>query len=104
MIVDVYITAKNQKEARKIAKILVKERLVACVNIIPRIESVYWWQNKMQHHGESALIAKTKKSNVRKIVSRIKSIHSYSVPCIVSLPIKDGNKDFMNWVKKETID
>jgi len=100
-IVDVYITARNLKEARKIAKILIREKLAGCVNIIPKIESMYWWHSKVQHHDESALIAKTKKSNVRKIVYRVKSIHSYSMPCIVSLPIKDGNRDYIRWIKRE---
>ena len=100
-IVDVYITTKNVKEARKIAKVLVRERLAACVNIIPKIESMYWWKGKINHHGESAIIAKTKKNNVRKIVYRVKSIHSYSMPCVVALPIKDGNANYLRWIKRE---
>ena len=100
-IVDLYITTKNVKEARKIAKILVKERLVACVNIIPKIESIYWWKGKINHHDEAALIAKTKKQNIRKITYKVKSIHSYSIPAIVALRIKDGNSDYIRWIKKE---
>ena len=100
-IVDVYITARNLKEARKIAKILIEERLAACVNIIPKIESIYWWKGKINHHDESALIAKTRKQNVKKIVYRIRNIHSYSMPCVVSLPIKDGNTDYIRWIKRK---
>src|SRR3989344_7743467 len=90
-IVDVYITTKNLKESRKIAKVLIEERLAGCVNIIPKIESMYWWKGKINHHGESLIIAKTKKTSVKKIIYRVKHIHSYSVPCIVSLPITEGN-------------
>jgi len=100
--VDVYITTKNIREARKIANILVKEKLAACVNIIPSINSVYRWKGKIVKEKESALIAKTRKSNVKEIIARVKNVHSYSVPCIVAVPILDGNKDYLKWIKKET--
>jgi periplasmic divalent cation tolerance protein len=98
----IYITAKDKTDAKKIGRILVEERLSACVNIIENMDSIYWWDGKVQEDNEVVLIAKTKESLVRELIERVKSLHSYSCPCVVALPITDGNKDFLNWIDKET--
>jgi periplasmic divalent cation tolerance protein len=98
----VYITTKDKDEARRIGKELVKTRLAACVNIIDNMNSMYWWEGKIQDDQEVILIAKTKQSLVKKLIKKVKSIHSYSTPCIVSLPILDGNSDYLDWLEKET--
>ena len=98
----VYITAKNKEEARKIGKELLKVRLAACVNIVDKMNSLYWWEGKIQDDNEAVLIAKTKESLVKELVEKVKSIHSYSCPCIISLPILDGNKEYLDWLEKET--
>lgn len=98
----IYITTKDIAEARKIANYLVRQRLVACCNIIPKIESIYHWKNKTEKASESAMFCKTKKSLVFKVIKEIKKMHSYDVPCVVSLEIKEGDKDFLNWILKET--
>ncbi len=99
---SVYITAPDAKEAQAIASQLLKERLIACANIIPDIESLYWWDNKIKSHGEAAVIAKTKAANAKKIIKRVKEIHPYKVPCVVFWPIIKGDKDFLCWIEKET--
>ena len=99
--VSVYITAKDAKEARKISEALVKERLVACANILPKIESFYWWNNKLQNEPEAAIIGKSRPENAEKIIKRVKQLHSYDAPCIVFWPITNGNKDYLNWIRKE---
>ena len=98
----IYITTKDKDEARRIGKELVKARLAACVNIIDNMNSMYWWEGKIQDDQEVILIAKTKQSLVKKLIKKVKSIHSYSTPCIISLPILDGNSDYLDWLKKET--
>jgi len=98
----IYITAKNKAEARKIGKALVKDRLAACVNIIDGMNSLYWWDGKIQDDKEAILIAKTRQSLTQKVIKKVKSIHSYDCPCIISLPISDGNKQFLNWIQEET--
>ena len=98
----VYITTKDKDEASRIGKELVKTRLAACVNIIDNMNSMYWWEGKIQDDQEVILIAKTRQSLVKKLIKKVKSIHSYSTPCIVSLPILDGNSDYLDWLKKET--
>mgnify|MGYP000706179356 FL=1 len=97
----VYITTPTKKEAKKIAKILVSEKLAACCNIF-KIESLYWWKGKIERAGEYGMFVKTKKNLVEKIIKRVKEIHSYSVPCIISFDIEKGNKDFLNWVEEST--
>ena len=97
-----YITVADAKEARKIAAALVDERLVACANIIDRIYSVYRWKGKVEKGAESLLTAKTKQSLVKKAIARVKKLHSYECPCIVSFPIDKGNPDFLAWISHET--
>ena len=99
---DVYITTKDEKEARKIADILLEKRLIACANIIPKIESIYWWEGKLEQHGESLLIAKTKATLAEKIIKEVKANHSYSIPSINFLPILKGNKDYFKWIEEVT--
>ena len=99
----VYITAKNKKEARKIGQALVKARLAAGVNIIDKISSIYRWKGRIRNKTEAILIAKTKKSLVKKLIEKVKALHSYACPCIVAIPIIDGNLNFLDWVQKETL-
>ncbi len=98
----IYITAGNAEEAKDIGKKLVSDRLAACVNIIDNVNSIYWWEGEIQDEKEVILIAKTKESLVPELIEKVKSIHSYSCPCIVSLPILDGNSAFLDWVVDET--
>ncbi|MFH1046360.1 MAG: divalent-cation tolerance protein CutA [Candidatus Omnitrophota bacterium] len=98
----VYITTKDKEEAKKIGYELVKERLAACVNIIDQMNSMYWWQDEIQYDTETILIAKTKESLVEALIAKVKSLHSYSCPCIVALPILDGNKEYLTWLENET--
>jgi periplasmic divalent cation tolerance protein len=98
----IYMTAGTMEGAVAIGKELVKERLAACVNILGNMTSMYWWEGEIQDDKEVVLIAKTKESLVPELIERVKSMHSYSVPCIVSLPILDGNRPFLDWVVQET--
>ncbi len=98
----IYITASTVDEARAIGKDLVSNRLAACANIIDNIQSIYWWEGEIQDEKEVILIAKTKESLVSELIEKVKSMHSYSCPCIVSLPILDGNRPFLEWIIDET--
>jgi periplasmic divalent cation tolerance protein len=101
-MISVYVTAKDMKEAESIAEALVKERLAACASIVPKIKSLYWWKGRMEKADESLLIAKTKKSLEKRLVERIKELHSYECPCIVISAVTGGNADFLKWVEEET--
>ncbi|MDI6902960.1 MAG: divalent-cation tolerance protein CutA [Methanocellales archaeon] len=94
----VYITTSSLDEAKFIGRTLVKERLVACANIFP-ITSIYHWDG-MQEAEEVVLLAKTTTENVKRIEQRVKELHSYDVPCIISLVI-DGSEDYLTWIKRE---
>ncbi|MFN5132726.1 MAG: divalent-cation tolerance protein CutA [Candidatus Fonsibacter sp.] len=98
-----YMTCKNKVEANKIAYALVKKDLVACANIIPNIKSYFKWnKKKIKITKESILIGKTVKKNINKIIVHVKKISSYECPCIVFVDIKNGNKDFLSWIKSST--
>ena len=98
----VYITAGNMDEARSIAQELVSTRLAACANILDNMRSIYWWEGKIQEDREVVLIAKTRESLVPRLIEEVKSLHSYDCPCIVSLPISDGNKPCLDWIGEVT--
>lgn len=98
----VYITAKNLEEARRIGKMLVKEKLAACVNILEDSKSIYFWDGKLQESDEAVLLVKTRETLVPKLIEHVKALHSYSCPCIVTLPILEGNPDYLAWLAKET--
>ncbi|MFH0919351.1 MAG: divalent-cation tolerance protein CutA [Fibrobacterota bacterium] len=97
-----YITASSKKEARFIGRVLVQKRLCACVNILDKMESHYWWKGELETGHETVLIAKTRNRLVKKAIREVTSLHSYECPCIVALPITDGYPGFLDWIKAET--
>jgi len=100
----IYITTSDVKEARSIARRLLEERLVACANIVPGVESHYWWKGDICESTEALLFVKTTDSKTSDVISKVKSIHSYDVPAISVIKISDGNTDFFEWIKEETGD
>jgi len=97
----IYITAANKDEARTIGKKMVESRQAACVNIIDNMNSLYWWDGKIQDDREAVLIAKTTADRVAQLVETVRSMHSYDCPCIVSLPVASGNPAFLEWVAEQ---
>ena len=102
MINFVYITARDGDEARRIGRELVESRLAACVNIIDGMNSMYWWEGKVQDDREAVLIAKTREALVPELIAKVKALHSYTCPCVVALPVANGNPDFLKWIESET--
>lgn len=99
--VMLYCTCANHQEALRIARVLVDERLVACANILPPHTAVYRWEDQVRDEPEVAMLLKTKGDMTARVAERIKSLHSYSVPCVVALPIQGGNPDFLLWIGQE---
>ena len=97
-----YMTTGSREEARRIGRALVEERLAACVNILPGMNSMYWWQGAVQDEQETVLIAKTRAALVPRLTERVRALHSYSVPCVVALAIEGGNPAFLQWIEDET--
>jgi periplasmic divalent cation tolerance protein len=102
MVSIVYSTIGSIEEAKTIANNLVKDQLVACVNIIPNIESVYRWKGKIEYDKEVVLIAKTTDDKVKKTIERIKSLHTYELPDIIVLPVIGGLKEYLEYITNET--
>ncbi|MBU1125880.1 MAG: divalent-cation tolerance protein CutA [Candidatus Omnitrophica bacterium] len=98
MHIVVLVTASKNAEARSIAQGLLEKKLVACVNIIEKAHSFFWWEKKIDQATESLLIIKSKKKNLPKIIETVKSLHSYTVPEIIALPIVGGNKEYLEWI------
>jgi periplasmic divalent cation tolerance protein len=98
LIVFAYITTKNKSEAKKIGKILLQEKLAACVNIFNNTSSMYCWKGNVKEVNESVLIAKTSQKLFSKLTKQVKAIHSYSMPCILQIPITDGDKEYVDWL------
>lgn len=97
----IYMTVGNKEEARKIGKELVVTRLAACVNILDNMNSIYRWQGEVQDDTEVVLIAKTTEDQVPALIEKVKSLHSYDCPCIVTIPISGGNQAFLDWIAEE---
>ncbi|MFH1362247.1 MAG: divalent-cation tolerance protein CutA [bacterium] len=98
----IYITCQDKAEAKKIGRALVEGRLAACVNILDNMESLYWWEGKLEEGKETVIIAKTRASLVEQVVKKVKELHSYDNPCVVALPIEAGSLDYLAWLEKET--
>lgn len=95
----IYITNPTEKEAEKIAKFLLKKKLIACANIFP-IKSLYWWNRKIAQEKEVVLIVKTTKNNFEEVKREVEKIHPYKIPCIVKIPVS-SNKKYFDWLKDE---
>lgn len=98
----VYITTKDKEQAAEIGKKLVQERLAGCVNIIDGMRSIYFWNESLQEDSEAILIVKTRQTLLEKLTSRVKELHTYSCPCILSIPILGGNTDYLQWLEQQT--
>ena len=100
--ISAYITAKDRDEAERIGRALLEARLVACINLLEGIRSLYWWEGRIEESSECVLIAKSLASHQDGIIAKVKELHGYRVPCIVFWPLIGGNPDFLDWIGKET--
>lgn len=102
MAIVVFVTCANIEQAKNISEALIKEKLAACVNLINPVNSLFWWQGKVDSSEEILLIIKTKKRLFIKLEKLVKSLHSYDVPEIIALPIIAGNKKYLKWIDDST--
>src|SRR5210317_2439205 len=94
----IYMTVGSKEEARKIGKELVTARLAACVNILDNMNSFYLWEGEIQDDREVVMIAKTTEERIPELIEKVRSMHSYDCPCIVSLPVAGGYQPFLDWI------
>jgi len=97
----IYITCKDHAEAVSIGKYLLNNRLVACINIIKHVDSMYHWEGDLEIDNESLLVGKTEQRKLAQIVNEVTEIHSYDVPCIIALPVLSGNPEYLQWITNE---
>jgi periplasmic divalent cation tolerance protein len=98
----IYMTAKDRDEALAVARALVDERLIACANVSAEVTSVYRWQGRLEEEHEAVMIAKTRVELVDRVVERVRALHSYECPCVVSWEISAGNPEYLRWLEAET--
>jgi len=95
----VILCTSPREEGERIARALVEEKLVACVNV-GEVNSYFRWEGEVQEEGEVLLIMKTRSGKVKEIIGRIQELHSYEVPEIIALPIIDGHEGYLDWVRE----
>ncbi len=96
------ITTANAAEAQRIARRLLEQRQAACVNIVSGVDSLFWWDKKLNSAQESLMVVKTRARLLPEIINLVKKEHSYAVPEIIALPVVGGNPDYLEWIDKET--
>ncbi len=99
----VFVTAQGEEQAKKIAEQLISKRLIACVHILPKISSLFWWQGRIDSQEEVLLILKTREDLLDEVIKATKELHSYEVPEIIALPIIGGNEDYLKWINESII-
>lgn len=99
----IYMTAGSPEEAGRIGRALVAERLAACINVIPGMTAIYWWNETLQEDRETVLIAKTTAPLVDRLTARVAELHSYDCPCVVALPIVGGHAPFLGWIGSQVL-
>jgi periplasmic divalent cation tolerance protein len=96
----VLTTSGSEEEARKIGRYLVEQGLAACVNIIPRVESIYRWQGKVESAQEWLLIIKTTAERFPAVRDAIRELHSYDLPECISFSVEDGSSPYLKWLEE----
>lgn len=100
--IRVVLVTIPQDEAETMARALVEERLAACVNVVPKLRSFYWWEGKVQEDDEAMLLIKTTEARFDALMEYVREEHPYELPEALALAIEDGNPDYIQWVKAET--
>jgi periplasmic divalent cation tolerance protein len=100
----VLVTAPNIKVARQLARLALTRRKVACANLIPRLESHYWWKGKLETSSEVLVLFKTAANQLKELEKLVVKNHPYDTPEFVILSITGGNKRYLDWLAKETTD
>jgi len=94
----VLVTTASAEEAETIAKAVVGERLAACANLVPGVRSIFFWEGGVQDEAETLLILKSREERFPELEARIRSLHSYTVPEIIALPLSAGHRPYLDWV------
>ena len=99
----ILLTAPDKKTADELSEGLVQRKLAACVNIVPSVFSVYWWDQKIERADEFLLLVKTRRSLFPEITEFVKRTHPHSVPEALMLDIRDGHEPYLHWLGSHTL-
>jgi periplasmic divalent cation tolerance protein len=94
----VFVTTRDEAEAKRIGEQSVKEKLAACANVIPGISSTYWWKGKVEQAKEALLLMKTSEDKLDRLIARVKELHSYETPEVLALPAEKGSPEYLKWL------
>ena len=97
----ILVTTPNRRTARALAHAALEARLVACANLVPAIESHYWWQGKLERSNEILIVFKTTKGKLATLEKLILARHPYDTPEIIALPIASGTQRYLRWIEAE---
>lgn len=97
-------TCESEQEAARLAELLVREKLAACVNILSAMRSVYRWEGKLENTSEVLLLIKSSHRNFEQLRQTLEANHSYQVPEVVALPVLDGSPGYLKWLDQELAD
>src|SRR3954454_12622467 len=98
-----FVTAPDLKTARKLARAVLEPKLAACVNIIPKVESHYWWEGKLAKGSELLLVIKTTGSRVKVLQAAILKAHPYDTAEFIVLPIQTGSRRYLDWIRESVV-
>ncbi|MCS7263120.1 MAG: divalent-cation tolerance protein CutA [Aquificaceae bacterium] len=89
--------------AKDMAELIIQNKLGACVNVVPEVNSIYWWKGNIERDKEALLVVKTSAGKFKELLKSVKTAHPYTVPEIIALPIVAGNEDYLRWIEDSLI-
>jgi periplasmic divalent cation tolerance protein len=98
----VFVSCRDAREARRIGRALVGEKLAACATVVPGVTSIYRWKGKVETARETLLLVKSRAALFSRLARRVRALHSYDVPEVVSVPIGAGSADYLRWLREST--
>ena len=96
----VLVSCPTKRHATRLAEALVTQRVAACVNIVPHVDSRFWWHGKLDRAQESLLLIKTTARHFERLRKAVLALHPYDVPEVIALPIRRGHRPYLQWVRK----
>lgn len=96
----VLVTTPSLEEARRIARAVLEQKLAACANLVPGVQSLFWWEGRLEEAEESLMVLKTKEEALPRLIEEIKALHSYTVCEVIGLPIIQGNRAYLDWIEE----
>lgn len=99
----VFCNCSSEEEARQVSRGLVESRVAACVSILPKVHSIYHWQDKIEEADEWTLLIKTTRGLFDRLSAELRRLHSYQVPEVLAVPVLDGLGDYLDWIDRETV-